>query len=329
MALPLSSPATPLPTAVAFQLAISSREPPAGDGWLYEVKHDGHRLAVITDGDGGVRLLSRNGYERSRHFGPVFADLARLGRQVVLDGEITAPDERGVTHLDDLAAAMQRRDTAALAYFAFDILHLDGHDLRRYPLVERKAVLADLVRSAGCSRLLYVDHVDEGGDRLFDAVREVGAEGIVAKRRVGLYRSGPSREWLKTKCSAIGKFVITGFRDATPGEIEAVTVAEMVDDELLPAGEVQFGVGRRLRELLDVIRLNQRPGSRRVMVRPVLGAEIKYFGRHRNGMIILGVEAGGESGRADEIAEHDGELATLGRSADAPYCHLLCTRLAR
>jgi ATP-dependent DNA ligase len=177
--------------------------------------------------------------------------LAALGRRIVLDGEITAPDERGVTHLDDLATAMQRRDTAALAFFAFDILHLDGHDLRRCPLVERKAILAELLRSAGCSRLLYVDHVAEGGDRLFAAVREVGAEGIVAKRRAGLYRSGPRREWLKTKCSEVGKFVITGFRDATPGEIEAVTVAEVIGDKLVPVGEVQFGVGRRLRELLD------------------------------------------------------------------------------
>jgi bifunctional non-homologous end joining protein LigD len=80
-------------------------------------------------------------YERSRQFGPAFADLARLDRQLVLDGEITAPDERGVTHLDDLAMAMQRRDTAALAFFAFDILHLDGRDLRRRPLIERKAML--------------------------------------------------------------------------------------------------------------------------------------------------------------------------------------------
>jgi bifunctional non-homologous end joining protein LigD len=280
---------TPPAWRVAFQLATSSHEPPAGAGWLYEVKHDGHRLAVVADGDGGVRLLSRNGYERSRHFGPVFADLARLGRQIVLDGEITAPDERGVTHLDDLAAAMQRRDTAALAYFAFDILHLDGHDLRRCPLIERKAILAGLLHSAGCSRLLYVDHVEEGGDRLLAAVREVGAEGIVAKRRAGLYRSGPSREWLKTKCSELGKFVITGFRDLTPGEIEAITVAEVIDDRLTPAGEVQFGVGRGLRKMLEAIRLESRRGSRRVSVQPVLAAEVKFFGRHRNGMIRDGV----------------------------------------
>jgi bifunctional non-homologous end joining protein LigD len=144
-------------------------------------------------------------------------------------------------------------------------------------------MLAELLHSAGCSRLLYVDHVDEGGDRLLDAVREVGAEGIVAKRRAGFYRAGPSREWLKTKCSAVGKFIITGFRDLTPGEIEAITVAEVIDDKLLPTGEVQFGVGRRLRDTLEAIRLDPRPGGRRVPVRPVPAVEIKFFGRHRNG----------------------------------------------
>jgi bifunctional non-homologous end joining protein LigD len=284
-----STPTTPLPSRVAFQLATSAREPPVGDGWLYEIKHDGHRLAVIADGSGGVRLVSRNGFDRSRLFGSVFADLTQLRRQIVLDGEIAAPDARGVTHLDDLLAAMQRRDTAALAYFASDILHLDGHDLRRCPHIERKAMLAELIRSAGCSRLLYVDHVDKGGDRLLDAVREVGAEGIVAKRRAGPYRAGPSRDWLKVKCSEVGKFVIIAFRDATPGTIEAITVAEIIDDKLLPAGEVQFGVGRALREMLEAIRLDPPSGSRRVLVRPMLTSEIKFFGRHRNGMIRDGV----------------------------------------
>jgi ATP-dependent DNA ligase len=170
MALPRSSsPATaPLPSRVAFQLATSSREPPVGDGWLYEVKHDGHRLAVVADGSGGVRLLSRNGYERSRLFGPVFADLARIGRRVVLDGEIAAPDARGVTH-------------------------------------------------------------------------------------------------------------------------EAITVAEIIDDKLTVVGEVKFGVGRRLRAVLEAIRLDPRPGRRRVPVRPGLVVEIKYFGRHRSGVIRDGV----------------------------------------
>ena len=94
----------------------------------------------------------------------------------------------------------------------------------------------------------------------------------------------PSRDWLKTKCSEIGKFV-----RCHTGEIKAVTVAEVIDDKLLPAGEVQFGVGRGLRKVLETIRLDTRSGRRRVPVRPVLGAEVKYFGRHRNGMIRDGV----------------------------------------
>jgi bifunctional non-homologous end joining protein LigD len=80
------------------------------------------------------------------------------------------------------------------------------------------------------------------------------AEGVVGKRRAGLYRSGPSRAWLKTKCSEVGRFVITGFRDLAPGEIAAVTVAEVIEDKLLPTGEVRFGVGRGLREVLEAIR---------------------------------------------------------------------------
>jgi bifunctional non-homologous end joining protein LigD len=131
------------------------------------------------------------------------------------------------------------------------------------------------LRSAGCSRLIYVNHVDQGGDSLLAAVRKVSAEGIVAKRRTGLYRAGPSRAWLKTKCAEVGKFIITGFRDLTPGTIEAVTVAEVIEDKLLPAGEVQFGVGRRLRQALEAIRLKPRPSSGRVPVRPLLTAEIK------------------------------------------------------
>jgi bifunctional non-homologous end joining protein LigD len=89
--------------------------------------------------------------------------------------------------------------------------------------------------------VLYVDHLEADGDRLFEAVRQAGGEGIVAKRKAGAYRAGPSREWLKTKCSEVAEFIITGFRDSEPGTLEAVRVAE--PGTLRPEGEVQFGVG--------------------------------------------------------------------------------------
>jgi ATP-dependent DNA ligase len=106
------------------------------------------------------------------------------------------------------------------------------------------------------------------GDRLLDTNRDVGAEGIIAKRRTGVYRSGPSRERLKTKCSEVGRFVINGFRDVTPGEIEAVTVTEVVDDKLLSAGAT---AGRRQRRrssmmLMSCSKKRPSPSSSKLMM---------------------------------------------------------------
>jgi bifunctional non-homologous end joining protein LigD len=209
----------PLPSSVAFQFASACPAPPSGDGWIYEVKHDGHRIAALADGKGGLRLLSRNEIDRTARFAAAVDGLAGLGRSFVIDGEIAAPDERGVTHLDDLAEAIGNGRTERLAYFAFDLLYLDGHDLRPCPLVERKAMLAELLVKGDCNRVLYVDHIEHGAERLLDGVRQAGGEGIVAKRAAGRYRAGPSREWRKTKCSATGAFVVTGYRESAPGTL--------------------------------------------------------------------------------------------------------------
>jgi bifunctional non-homologous end joining protein LigD len=102
---------------------------------------------------------------------------------MVLDGEIAVPDERGVTHLDPLSDAISEGRPGRLAYFAFDLLHLDGHDLRRSAIEDRKTLLRDVIGAAGCERIVYVDHVLGIGKELFEAVRQIGAEGIVSKRR--------------------------------------------------------------------------------------------------------------------------------------------------
>ena len=189
-----------LPVDVRLQLATPCKGPPSGDGWLHEIKHDGHRLAAILPGDGKLMLLSRNGYDRTRVFREPFRPLtdAKLPA-MVLDGEIAVPDDRGVTHLDALSDAISEGRPDRLAYFAFDLLHLEGHDLRRCPIEDRKMLLRDVIGTAGCERVVYVDHVLGIGKELFDAVRQIGAEGIVSKRRCSLYRGGESREWLKTQ----------------------------------------------------------------------------------------------------------------------------------
>src|SRR5207245_6602784 len=125
-----------------------------------------------------------------------------LGREIVLDGEIAVPDDRGVTQIGDLQDAIARRRPERLAYFAFDLLHLDGHDLRSCPIEDRKALLEDLLDDAGCRRLVFVDHMTGRGAELFEHARALGAEGIVSKRLGSRYHGGPSRDWLKTKCHA-------------------------------------------------------------------------------------------------------------------------------
>src|SRR4051812_46270566 len=109
--LPDRAAAAALPRTVTLQVCAAASEPPAGDAWLHELKHDGHRLIAVLDGRGGMRLISRNGYDRTEIFQAPFERLAGLGCEMVLDGEIAAPDDRGVTHLGDI----QGRWTVAAA----------------------------------------------------------------------------------------------------------------------------------------------------------------------------------------------------------------------
>ena len=156
------------------------------------MEHDGHRLVAFVAG-GTIKLLSRNARNRTELFAEPFRGLAAAGLPaLVLDGEIAVPDAQGVTHIDALNAAIAERRPKRFAYFAFDLLHLDRHDLRPCATEDRRALLRDVVGAAGCERIVVVDYMTSNGASLFEAVRQIGCEGIVAKRRGGTYRaSGP------------------------------------------------------------------------------------------------------------------------------------------
>jgi bifunctional non-homologous end joining protein LigD len=213
----------------------------------------------------------------------------------VLDGEIAVPDARGVTHIDGLNDAIAGRPQQ-LAYFAFDLLHLDGQDLRHCPIEERKALLRDVLEAGSCERIVYVDHIIGRGAELFDKVRAVGAEGIVSKRLGSLYRGNRSRDWLKTKCHEVGQFVITGFQELGEGRLEALHVASDEDGMLKPAGQVRFGLaGKGLWNKLDALRCG--PAHRAVVpVPPMMRAHVKFFGRYKGGAIRDGVLLSVQSG---------------------------------
>ena len=271
---------------IRLQIVSPCAAPPEGEGWLHEVKHDGHRLlAIISARD--ITLISRNGHDRTAMFREPFQPLADAGLPpLVLDGEIAVPDERGVTHIDALTKAMRQRRPERLAYFAFDLLHLDGHDLRRCAIEDRKALLQDVIAVAGYPRLVAIDHIVGQGAALFEAMRQHGGEGIVSKRAGSTYRGGENRDWLKMKVSETAAFVITGFV-----EREAIYVAEERDGALVPAGTVKFGLaGRGLWRRLDRLRDGGLPARKGyIPVRPELVAEVKFFGRYHRGWIRDGV----------------------------------------
>jgi bifunctional non-homologous end joining protein LigD len=275
-ALPSAIPAD-LPREVRLQIVATCPETPDGDAWLHEIKHDGHRLVAIVAPE-RLTLLSRNGYDRTALFREPFRPLAGQP-SMVLDGEIAVPDDRGVTHIDALTEAISERRSDRLAYFAFDLLHFDGHDLRRCPVEDRKALLRDVIGAARCERIVYVDHVRGIGCQLFEAVRQVGAEGIVSKRAGSLYRGGESRDWLKT-----------AFGEVDGGRVEALYIAEARAGKLVPAGTVKFGLaGKGLRQRLDALHLGLSSRSGFVPVRPKLVVRVKFFGRYKAGYIRDGV----------------------------------------
>ena len=280
IALPPAATPADLPGEIRLQIVSHSAAPPAGGGWLHEIKHDGHRLVAIAAGE-RLKLVSRNGYDRTELFREPFRGLAAAGLPaMVLDGEIAVPDDRGVTHIDALSEAISARQPERLAYFAFDLLHLDGHDLRRCGIEDRKALLRDVIGASRCERIVYVDHVVGSGHELFEAVRQVGAEGIVSKRAGSAYRGGESRDWLKSKCHAIGTFIITGFSELGEGRLEAIYVAEVLAGELRPVGQVRFGfAGKGLWRPLDRLRAGPRRKGGFIPVQFGLTAEISHRSR--------------------------------------------------
>src|SRR5262245_46339304 len=176
-------------------LPSPAEKPPAGAGWLHEIKHDGFRMLVRRDA-AGVRLFTRNGHDWTGRF-PLIAraTLSLKAASCLIDGEAVACDDNGLPVFDRLR---YRRDDRRVFLYAFDLIEIDGDDLRREPIERRKALLAKLIRRA-MTGLVLNGHIDEPGDVVFRHACKLGLEGIVSKRLGSPYRSGRSRHWIKSK----------------------------------------------------------------------------------------------------------------------------------
>jgi bifunctional non-homologous end joining protein LigD len=170
-------------------------EPPKGQGWLHEIKHDGFRILARRDSH-GVRLFTRNGYNFADRFPRIVEAIANLPVQsCFIDGEAIVVDESGLS-VFELIRYRQHNDASVLC--AFDLIELDGEDLRRSPIEDRKHALAKILYRER-NGITFNQHYDGEGATIFKQACSLGCEGIVSKRLGSPYRSGRSAHWLKIK----------------------------------------------------------------------------------------------------------------------------------
>ena len=172
---------------------IVANQPPIGPGWAHELKHDGYRLQIHVR-DGRVRLYTMNGNDWTKCYPRIAEEAARLREPLVIDAEVVHLSADGVSDFDALHS--RTADEKAVAC-AFDLL-VSGGDIRRRPLIERKAALQWVLRRSR-GGIQYVEHAEGHGDKLFAAVCDLDLEGIVSKRNTSVYKSGPSKAWIKVK----------------------------------------------------------------------------------------------------------------------------------
>jgi len=197
--------AGPFPGFVQPCRPTERSEPPSGEVWLHEIKHDGYRVqAHVREGE--PRLYTMNGHDWTARMPALAASVRALPvNNVILDGEVVAVDAKGLPSFFELPSALgvPTRVKGRLVYYAFDMLYLDGFDLRGAALVDRKRVLdALLVNTRGVQLVKYVEHIEGDGAVVLEHACKLGLEGIVSKLADSKYRSGLRREWIKTKCSA-------------------------------------------------------------------------------------------------------------------------------
>jgi bifunctional non-homologous end joining protein LigD len=232
------------------------------DGWLFELKLDGYRL-IAGKTHGEARLLTRNGND----YTDVFPEVARAIKalpfeDVVLDGEVVVLDAEGKPRFSRLqqrgrltSAVDVKRAAVELpaTYFAFDLLGIDGFDLRSLQLVRRKEFLREAVPKLGPVRLL--DHIEREGEAFLAQVAAIGLEGIIAKKADAPYRPGRTDKWIKIKTESTSDFVIVGFTEprGSRSAFGALQLADYVDDTLVYAGRVGTGFGAELLSELSAL----------------------------------------------------------------------------
>jgi len=218
-------------------------EPPEGDDWIHEIKHDGYRTELVIDG-GKVRAYTRRGADWTAKYGHVIADAGALpAKSAIIDGEMTLLNAEGRSDYHAFRKAI-KASPGPLVFVAFDLLMLDGKDVRAETTLERRERLQILLNDAPAS-IQFSEAIHGGGRAFYQAADAMGLEGTVSKRAAAAYVSGRTRAWLKIKSYAISELEVAGVLEGRGKP----TMALMVDRQNNYRGGA-FITNRRIKERL-------------------------------------------------------------------------------
>jgi bifunctional non-homologous end joining protein LigD len=243
-----------MPGFIGPQLATLKMKAPSGAQWIHEVKYDGYRIQLHIDGD-SRKAFTRNGHNWVDKFA-VIAGAFDIEGQAIVDGEVVVIHQER-TNFSELQADLGRGDQDRLVFFAFDLLWLDGVDLRKHAQLARKELLKQLIDENELEApIFYSEHHEGDGQALFEAATKLNYEGIVSKRVDAPYRSDRVEAWQKIKSVQREKFPVVGFvKD--PSGVAALYLGKQEGKELRYMGKVGTGWSRtksaEIRKALDTV----------------------------------------------------------------------------
>jgi bifunctional non-homologous end joining protein LigD len=280
----------PMPEFVPPQLATLVEKPPPGDEWFHELKFDGYRLLCHLH-NGQVRFWTRNQNDWTAKFPHIGKAVKALPlKSVILDGEVVALDPSGRASFQRLQQSINKNLGAGLLFHVFDLIYIEGFNLTKTPLRERKRVLAELLEPLGDRGVLrYSDHIEGNGSEFLKEACKLGLEGIVSKLGNSVYEFTRSRNWLKVKCIKRQEFVIAGYTLSEKGlPFSSLILGVYEGEKLIYAGRAGTGFSNaqrvELRKKLDTMRstrpfaqIPKDPGLRRaVWTEPKLVGEVAF-----------------------------------------------------
>jgi bifunctional non-homologous end joining protein LigD len=279
----------PFPGFIEPALASSIEKAPSGGRWVHEIKFDGYRVQVHL-ANNEVKVFTRRGHDWTNRFKKIASDAWHISAgSAIIDGEVVAPAADGTTDFSVLQNELKGR-SSKIVMVAFDLLYLNGYDLRKLPLVERKALLKKLIDK---SDIQFSESFDVDGGEMFKHACKTGLEGVVSKVRNSQYPIGRSNNWVKVTCAQRETLPIAGF--ALDGnKWDGLYVGRRKGPDLVYAGKVDLGFDRESAKLLrarltPLIRETQpyskRIAHRGIWVEPKLLAEIEYRAKSAEGKV--------------------------------------------